>query len=165
VVSFSGNRFDVGLSPYVGYNVWKGLYLGGGGTYYYTGASENLNGMKVKYNFQTYGGGVFAQYRIWRGLFARVKLELLERRIPTGAIYFTPLPNSTPQNPQYTYKVEYMKKFTPALLIGAGYNLVQSKNIFVPIVISYNVLNSLVDKQYSLYPRGVVIQLGFINLF
>ncbi|MBL0310286.1 MAG: hypothetical protein IPP77_11620 [Bacteroidetes bacterium] len=84
--SIGQGRIDAGLSPYVGYNVWKGLCLGGGITYFYTGFSgiivtdafgNQVGSAKARYH--TYGGGVFAQYNIWRGFFARTRFEVLHR--------------------------------------------------------------------------------------
>jgi hypothetical protein len=160
-------RTDIGFSPSVAYRVWQpknakpksgnvGLFVGGGVTYSYTHINETAN---LKYNIQTYGAGPLIQYTIWRGLFARVKLELLGRKIPVS--YYT-IPTSTGG---VIYKVNYINKFTPACLIGAGYNLLQSKNIFIPLIVSYDILHSVVDKNYSVYPRGFTVQLGFITLF
>lgn len=164
-LAFSQNRIDAGLSLYVGYNVWKGLFVGGGVNYYYTGiknyAVADPTGRQVlaKFHTQNYGGGVFLQYNVWKGFFVRTKLELLGRQIPTSISF------NSPTNGSYNYKVNYINKFTPALLIGGGYNMLRSKNFFMPVAIYYNLLHSVVDKQYSIYPRGFVIQLGFINLF
>ena len=167
-LSISQFRTDIGFSPSLAYRVWQpknakpksgnvGLFIGGGVTYSYTHINETAN---LKYNIQTYGAGPLIQYNIWRGLFVRVKLELLGRKIP--ASYYT-IPNQTGGG--VTYKVNYINKFTPACLLGAGYNLLQSKNIFIPLIVSYDVLHSVVDKQYSIYPRGFTVQLGFITLF
>ncbi len=162
-LSISQFRIDIGFSPSVAYRVWQpknakqksgnvGLFVGGGVTYSYTRINETAN---LKYNIQTYGAGPLIQYTIWRGLFARVKLELLGRKIPVSP------------GPYYNgqYHVIYTNKFTPACLLGAGYNLLQSKNIFVPLIVSYDLLHSVVDKNYSIYPRGFTVQLGFITLF
>ncbi len=164
-LSISQYRLDIGFAPSVGYRVWQaknanprwgntGLFLGAGVTYYYTGLTTYTpvgNGT-TRISLQTYGGGPLLQYNIWRGLFVRTKLELLARRMPVGADLI-----------KNTYI--YRTKFTPAWLIGAGYNLLQSKNIFVPIIVSYDLLHSFVSKDYSIYPRGFTVQLGFITLF
>ena len=166
-LSISQQRIDIGFSPSVAYRVWQpekakaksgnvGLFIGGGVTYSYTQINE---GNGLKYNIQTYGAGPLIHYTIWRGLFARVKLELLGRKIP---ISYRPIANGSGG---ITYEINYIQKFTPACLVGAGYNLLQSKNIFIPLVVSYNVLHSVVDKQYSIYPRGFTVQLGFITVF
>ena len=167
-LSISQQRIDIGFSPSVAYRVWQpekakaksgnvGLFIGGGITYSYTQINE---GRGIKYNYQTYGAGPLIHYTIWRGLFARVKLELLGRRIPK-------YPISVVSNGSGGFKAEptYIHKFTPACLVGAGYNLLQSKNIFIPLVVSYNVLHSVVDKEFSVYPRGFTVQLGFIAVF
>jgi len=166
--SISQTRIDIGFSPSVAYRVWQpekaksksgnvGLFIGGGITYSYTQIND---GGGLKYNFQTYGGGPLIHYTIWRGLFVRVKLELLGRRIPTY-----PINRVSNGSGGIRYEPTYINKFTPACLLGAGYNLLQSKNIFIPLVVSYNLLHSVVDKQFSIYPRGFTVQLGFITLF
>ncbi len=155
--SISTGRIDAGFSPYVGYKVWKELFVGGGVTYQYSGYTNypvpNTSGKTISFGLHTYGGGVFVQYNIWRGFFARVKLELLGRKIPTDIDYVAP------------YKVTYINKFTPALPVGVGYNMLRSKNFFMPVSISYDLFHSVVDKRYSVYPRGIIIQLGFISIF
>lgn len=166
-LSISQFRIDAGFSPSVAYRVFQpknvnprwgntGLFIGGGITYSYTQINE---GRGFKYNFQTYGGGPLIQYNIWRGLFVRTKLELLGRRVPQG----NPSITMVNGNPVYTFK--YKQVFTPACLVGVGYNLLQSKNIFIPVIVSYNVLHSVVNRDYSIYPRGFTVQLGFISLF
>lgn len=179
--SIGNNQIDIGLSPYVGYRVWQpknvksgsmqGLCLGGGLTYYFTRFSNlefsDPSGAFRFYanaRFHTYGGGVFAQYNIWKGFFTRVKFEVLHRDLDD-------LNNAYLENvgipPNNSYRVAFprIQKTIPSLLVGVGYNLLQSRNFFFPITVSYNVLHSVVDRTYSLYPRGVVVQLGFINLF
>jgi hypothetical protein len=169
-LSIAPGRIDAGLSPYVGYNVWKGLCVGGGITYFYTG----FNGITItnavtgqalgtaKANFHTYGGGVFVQYNIWRGFFARTRFEVLHRDM--ADLNSQPIPKN-PNNYSDGFYFSRINKTIPALLVGVGYNLLRSKNFFMPVMISYDVLHSVVDKQYSLYPRGLVVQLGFVSLF
>ncbi len=179
--SIGSNQIDLGLSPYVGYQVWapknqksgsnKGLYLGGGVTYFYTRFS-NLEFSDpsgtfrffANARFHTYGGGVFVQYNIWKGFFARARFEVLHRDLDD---IFNAYLTTTGVPPNFSYKVEFprIQKTIPALLIGVGYNLLQSRNFFFPVMVSYNVLHTVVDRNYSLYPRGVVVQLGFVNLF
>jgi len=179
VFSLSQHRIDLGLSPYVGYQVFSpkhakddgvGLYAGGGITYFYTGFRNigftDQTG-KVYYanaKYHTYGGGVFLQYNIWRGFFVRTRFEVLHRVMDDfdgGNVSVSV--NS--QNNTYTVHIPKIQRTIPALLIGAGYNLLRSKNFFLPIVVSYNVLGSVTNKTYSIYPNGWVIQLGFINVF
>lgn len=178
ILSLGSNQINVGLSPYVGYRVWQpkkaksgsnnGLFLGGGITYYFTRYSlEYTDGFSVvvgKPKFHTYGAGVFAQYNIWKGFFARVKLEVLRLEIDDLNNY-NPVYSAPPN--VYLKRIEYpkIKETVPALLIGAGYNLLQSKNFFFPIMISYNVLHNATNSAYSPYRSGWVAQLGFINLF
>lgn len=167
----------LGLSPYVGYRVWKpanakpamgntGLFVGGGYTYLYNGYknlafTDGVNTYYANANWHTMGGGAFVQYNVWRGFFARVKFEILHRKLDDyrGA-YLSSSGSGRPQ-----VKLPVIEKTMPSMLIGAGYNLLQSKNFFFPIMISYNVLHSVTDPYYSIYPRGLVVQLGFINVF
>lgn len=102
------------------------------------------------------------QYNIWRGLFARVRFEVLHRDL--ADLNSQPVPKN-PNNLSEGFYFSRIQKTIPSLLIGVGYNLLQSKNFFMPIMVSYNVLHTVTDKTYSIYPRGVVVQLGFINLF
>lgn len=169
--SISSNYLALGLSPYFGYRVFQpknakpragnvGLFVGGGITYRYDRITDKstFGNSSIIYNVHTYGGGVLLQYNIFKGFFTRAKLELLGRKIPSTVDVYGSLSNPT-------FKVNYIHKFYPALLVGLGYNLLQSKNIFIPLVISYDVLHSAVGAQNSLYRTGFVFQLGFINIF
>jgi len=178
--SITSGRIDFGFSPYVGYKVWEpayakrtrgnvGLFLGGGITYFYTGFKNigfqdySGNTYYANAHWHTLGGGVFAQYNIWRGFFARAKFEVLHRRLDD--FYGNVDVQLNTQNGTYKVIIPRIEKTIPALLVGVGYNLLQSKNFFFPIMVSYNVLNNISDKNYSIYPRGLVVQLGFINIF
>ena len=169
-LGFASNEIDLGLSPYVGYNVWKGLCLGAGFTYLYTGYRNipftDASGQTYYANASanTYGGGVFAQYNVWHGFFARVKFEVLHRDMDdigsnNIAIQLNPSSNS------YRVIIPKIHVTIPDMLVGVGYNLLRSKNFFCPIIVSYNVLNSVTSHTYSVYPHSVVVQLGFVNVF
>jgi hypothetical protein len=164
------NEIDLGLSPYVGYKVWKELYLGGGVTYFYSGFRnipfQLSNGSTVyaNANWHTFGGGVFAQYNIWKGFFARTRFEVLHRVMDDfydGNVTVT----LNPQSNSYQVNIPKVQATIPACLIGVGYNLLRSKNFFFPILVSYNVLYSVTNQNYSIYPHGWVVQLGFVNIF
>ncbi len=181
--SFQRGLIDLGFSPYVGYKVWElkkakanasnlGLFVGAGITYRYTGFRniEFTDNTGSRYyanaNWHTYGGGVFVQYNIWKGLFARAKMEVLHRSLDdfyNGGVAVQIQPNNS-----YKVIIPKVEKTIPALLIGAGYNILQSRNFFFPIMISYNVLHPFTpadQRAYSLYRTGLVVQLGFINIF
>ena len=167
-ISFMQGGFNVGASPYVGYRLWKSLYAGGGVTYIYTGF-RNIGYAdavgSIHYanaSWHTFGGGVFLQYNIWKGIFVRTRFEVLHRVIDDvydASIYLNP------KNGVSTVFMPKIQKTIPDLLLGGGYNLLQSKSFFMPVMISYNVLSSVTDKLYAVYPRGWVIQLGFIDIF
>jgi len=170
---FATNEIDLGLSPYVGYNVWKNLYLGGGFTYLYSGYHnlpfQDVTGQTYYANAasNTYGGGVLVQYNIWRGFFARVKFEVLHSSLDD--IYSNNVSiQLNPANNSYQVIIPKVQVTIPDMLVGVGYNLLRSKNFFFPIVVSYNVLSSAIPPQtqkYSIYPHSVVVQLGFVNIF
>lgn len=181
--AFSPGRVDAGISPYVGYLVWSpdqtnsrrgnsdikpGLYAGGGITYFYTGfpnaeVVDNLGRTwPIKANFHTYGGGVFLQYNIWRGFFARAKFEVLHRNM--SDINTAPLPKN-PNNINDGFYFNRVQTTIPDLLVGVGYNLLQSKNFFFPLLVSYNLLDGVTNKTYAVYPNAWVIQLGYVTIF
>ena len=177
-LSFGQGRIDFGIAPYVGYQVFEqkkgaaeGLYVGGGITYFYTGFRNigfytPIRVIRQNVNWHTYGGGVFVQYNVWRGFFARVKMEVLHRSLDDFQNYdYDPITNSLGSIIDYKIIIPKVQKTIPALLLGVGYNLTRSKNFFLPLMVSYNVLHNVTDRNYSLYPRGVVVQLGFINIF
>ncbi|MDB5284488.1 MAG: hypothetical protein JWO06_3563 [Bacteroidota bacterium] len=169
--NISQDRIDAGVSPYVGYNVWKGLYAGGGVTYFYTGfkniAFTDYAGRTfyANANYHTYGGGVFLQYNVWKSFFVRSRFEVLHRHMDdllSGNVSV----QVNPQTNSYQVVIPKVDKTIPALLLGVGYNLLASKNFFFPIMISYNVLYGVTDKVYTIYPNhGWVLQLGFVNVF
>ena len=168
--NISQGRIDVGLSPYVGYNVWKGLCVGGGVTYFYTGfrniAFTDYSGRTfyANANWHTYGGGVFGQYNVWKSFFVRARFEVLHRHmddIENGNVTI----QINPQTNTYQVVIPKIDKTIPALLLGVGYNLLKSKNFFFPIMVSYNVLHTITDQTYSIYPHGFVVQLGFVTIF
>ena len=167
-LSFIQGGFNVGASPYVGYRLWKNLYAGGGVTYIYTGfrniGYQDVSGL-VHYtnaSWHTFGGGVFLQYNIWKGLFVRSRFEVLHRVMDD---VYNPQVDANAQTGSYSVYLPKIEKTIPDLLLGAGYNLLQNKSFFLPVMFSYNVLYPATDKLYAVYPRGWVIQFGFIDVF
>ena len=167
-LSFIQGGFNVGASPYIGYRLWKNLYAGGGVTYIYTGfrniGYQDVSGL-VHYtnaSWHTFGGGVFLQYNIWKGLFVRSRFEVLHRIMDD---VYNPQVDANAQTGSYNVYLPKIEKTIPDLLLGAGYNLLQSKSFFLPVMFSYNVLYPATDKLYAVYPRGWVIQFGFIDVF
>src|SRR5579863_6146117 len=68
MLSVGQGAVNIGISPYIGYRVWKNLYVGGGLTYFFTdfrnigytdvtGATHYANA-----SWQTFGAGVYLQY-------------------------------------------------------------------------------------------------------
>jgi hypothetical protein len=168
VVSFIQGGYNLGVSPYVGYRIWNNLYGGGGVTYIYTGfrnigyadATGSLHYVNASWN--TVGGGAFLQYNIWKGFFVRTKFEVMHRWVDD--VYNASVVEN-PQTGNYSVFLPKIQKTIPDVLLGAGYNLLQSKSFFMPVMFSYNVLYSVTDKLYSVYPQGWVVQLGFVDIF
>ena len=167
-VSFMQSGFNIGVSPYLGYRIWKNLYAGAGVNYLYTGyrkigyadAAGSVHYTNASGN--TYGGGVFFQYNIWRGFFVRDRFEILHRTMDD--VYNATITVNAQNNSSNVY-LPRIQKTIPDMLIGAGYNLFQSKSIFVPVMFSYNALYSVTDKLYSIYPHGWVVTAGFVDVF
>ncbi len=168
--SIGSDEIDLGLSPLVGYEVYKNLFVGGSITYLYTGYRnvplENpLTGgvFYANLNWHTFGGGPMVQYNIWKGFFARAHLEVLHRIMddPTGQVNIT----TNFVNNTYSVQIPKVEATIPDLLLGVGYNLLRSKNFFFPIMVSYNVLYAATNQTYAVYPHGWVIQLGFVDIF
>lgn len=67
--SYSGTYFNASLSPFVGYRILERWAIGPGFTYEYTGT----NG----YHLSTYGGKIFTQLSVYKGLLAHLEHEVL----------------------------------------------------------------------------------------
>jgi len=168
IFSFIQGGYNVGASPYVGYRLWKNLYGGGGLTYMYTGyrnigyqdASGSIHYTNAHWN--TLGGGVFLQYNIWKGFFICDRFEVMHRWMDD--VYDASL-TLNPQTNTYNLSMPQIQRTYPDMLLGAGYNLLQGKGFFMPVMFSYNVLYSVTDKLYAVYPHGFVIQLAFVEVF
>ncbi len=160
--------FNAGISPYVGHQLWKNLYGGGGVTYVYT-SFNNLaledaigNTHLTNAHWNTYGAGVFLQYNIWKGFFIRDRFEVLHRDI--ADVYNASLAYNSQTN-SYSIEIPKIQRNIPDMLIGVGYNLLENKHFFMPIAISYNVLSSATNKYYAVYPNAWVMQFGFVEVF
>jgi hypothetical protein len=168
LLSFIPGGVDVGVSPYLGHRLWKNLYGGAGLTYMYTGfknigyqdATGSTHYTNASWN--TFGGGAYLQYNIWKGFFVRDKFELMHRWMDD--VYDASV-SLNPQTNAYSVSIPKIQKNMPDMLLSAGYNLMQGKSFFMPVMFSYNVLYSITDKVYSVYPRGWVVQLGFVEVF
>ena len=167
LVSFIPGGYDLGVQPYLGHRIWKNLYGGAGLTYMYTGFKnigyQDVTGLTHYTNasWNTFGGGAYLQYNIWKGFFVRDKFELMHRWMDD--VYDASV-NLNPQTNAYNVSIPKIEKTIPDMLLGAGYNLMQGKIFFMPVMFSYNVLYQVTNKTYSAYPRGWVIQLGFIEV-
>jgi hypothetical protein len=159
---------NVGFSPYLGHKIAKNLYAGGGLTYIYTGFKnipyQDASGATHLSNadWHTFGGGAYIQYKVWKGLFVRGRVEVLHRWIDD---VYDPKTVINLQNNTYSIVLPKIQRTVPAALVGVGYNLLEGKNFFFPVMLSYNLLHNVTNTVYSVYPSGFVLQLGYITVF
>jgi hypothetical protein len=92
----------------------------------------------------------------------RDKFEILHRTMDD--VYDATL-NVNPVNNATMINFPKIQKTIPDMMLGAGYNLLQTKSIFIPVMFSYNALYSVTDKLYSIYPHGWDVQVGIIDIF
>jgi hypothetical protein len=150
-VFFSSNYYQFGLMPSLGYNIWKNIYVGGSINYnlQYTPHIDGT-GATPAASIQVYGGGPFIHYKIWKGFFTRLRVEMLAVRYPN-----------------YDYAnnaVDYNTRGIPYLWVGAGYNLTPNRSFFIPIAVYINPLfpaYSGEQKSVSPYPSIVYFQVAF----
>ena len=147
---FSSNYYQFGLQPSIGYKTYKNIYLGGSINYnlQYVPHIDGGNGPHA--SVQVYGGGPFIHYKIWKGFFTRLRVEMLAVRYPSYSFY--------------SNMVNYNTRGIPYLWIGGGYNLTASRNFFIPIAIYINPLfpaYSGEQKAISPYPSIVYFQVAF----
>ena len=148
---FSSQYYQFGLMPSVGYNVWKNLYVGGS-LYFNILYEPHWDGTSATPSITQigYGGGPFIHYRIWKGFFTRLRVEMLAVKYP----------NINP----YSYDITYNTKGIPYIWLGAGYNLTASKNFFIPIAVYFNPLFPAYDgraKEVSPYSSWFYVQIAF----
>ena len=161
-------QLTVGVAPTVGHKLWKGLYAGAGMIYTYSVVKNlpitELNGQVYFASAyrQTYGGGVYLHYNIWKGLYVRVRFDVLHRYIEDLA-NATVVANITTGKTEV--KIPVIKMNIPDMPIGIGYNILIKKKLFLPIKLSYNILYPFLNKQYTVYPDGWIIKLGIFNIF
>ncbi len=147
---FSSNYYQFGLMPSIGYNVWKNLYVGGS-LYASVMYEPHWDGTSATPSItqQSYGGGPFIHYRIWKGFFTRLRTEMLAVRYP---------------NIDYVGNVTYATRGIPYIWFGGGYNLTASKNFFIPIAVYVNPLFPTYDgtaRSVSPYSSWVYFQVAF----
>lgn len=150
---FASNYYQFGLMPSLGYKTWKNLYLGGSLNYnlQYVPHVDGPGTNSPHASIQVYGGGPFAHYKIWKGFFARVRVEMLAVRYPTSYAL-----NGN--------DLVYNTRGIPYIWVGAGYNLTASKNFFIPVAVYLNPLYATYSggqKQVSPYQSFVYFQVAF----
>ena len=148
---FSSNYYQFGLMPSIGYNVWKNLYVGGSINYNltYEPHIDPSTTASPSASLQVYGGGPFVHYRIWKGFFTRLRVEMLAVRYP---------------NIDYANNVTYATRGIPYIWFGGGYNLTASRNFFIPIAVYVNPLFPTYDgtaRTVSPYSSWVYFQIAF----
>ncbi|MBS1596234.1 MAG: hypothetical protein JST90_18120 [Bacteroidetes bacterium] len=151
---FANNYYQFGLMPSLGYKTWKNLYVGGSLNYnlQYVPHVDGPGTNSPHASVQVYGGGPFVHYKIWKGFFTRLRVEMLAVRYPTSYAYGS------------TNELVYNTRGIPYLWIGGGYNLTASKNFFIPVAVYINPLYPAYSggqKSISPYPSIVYFQVAF----
>jgi|688.fasta_scaffold680384_1 hypothetical protein len=154
---FVGQGFlQFGFMPSVAYRVWdKGLYVGG--SLHYNILAQLNYQITNTYSrdivrSQTLGGGVVLHYDIWKGIYARLRPEVLGVREAVSYQLTGPA----------SIKINYKDQVFPHLWIGAGYNFTRSRNIFLPVGVFFDPLYYVRNRSpFAPYQSPFYVQLAF----
>ncbi len=134
-----GSLTYINVSPILGYRVTPKFSTGFGVTYSYF--SDNRD-PSFKFETNTYGGRLFAQYEVFENAIAYSEYELLNMEVPN--LLFTDL----------------VRKNISSLFVGGGYAQPMGRNSAFMIMVLFNVLES----DYVIYENPVIrmgVNLGF----
>jgi hypothetical protein len=129
-----GTYTYIELSPIVGYEITPRLLGGIGLKYQYLEYNDDYS----SYSSNTYGGGPFARFTVFNGLFLHADYEILSLEVPN--LYYT----------------GYYRETIYSLFLGAGYRQMLGSRSSMDFLIKYNVTEST----YSPY-QNPMIQIGF----
>lgn len=136
-LSFGSLTF-VNVSPTVGVRMTEKLGVGLGPTYTYYSDKRST----YKYETESYGGRLFAQYRILESVLLYSEYELLNTEVPN--LLYTALE----------------RRNISSLFVGGGYIQQVGRNSGVSITLLYNVI----EGDYPIY-ENPLIRTGFIMGF
>ena len=133
-LGISGNTFNFGLSPMVGYKFTNNFSAGVRIPLDYTYAKlSSSNGTTAVYNNLDYGAGAFTRYKIFRGIFAHAEYNYLWIKEPVASGNTLLL---DPENPNRLLK---QSRNLDEFNVGLGYS--SGGRVGTEISILYNVLD------------------------
>jgi hypothetical protein len=127
-----GSYTYIGAFPMVGYHITEKLSSGIGGTYIYLDDKPN------HYSTSLYGGKVFSEYNVYKGIAPHIEYEILSEEIIDP------------------YSYERKRIAVNSLLIGASYTQEIGNNAGLYIMLLYNVIEDI----YSPYVNPI-LRIGF----
>jgi len=129
---YYGSYFSIGASPILGYRLTKNFAVGPGILYQY----YSIGG----YKFHDYGGKIFAQYLIYKGIMAHAEHEIRNTQYDSGSIS---------SNDRYTFRTS---------LMGGGYRQMASNRFGFDLYLLFPIVTSA-DNAVNSSPvfRGGVI--------
>ncbi|PSR53039.1 hypothetical protein AHMF7605_05605 [Adhaeribacter arboris] len=131
--SYSGSYFNISLSPFVGYRILSRWAVGPGVTYEYVGS----NG----YHLSTYGGKLFTQVDLFKGILFHAEHELLS---------VADLELNTSQ------QIVETRRNISSTLAGGGYRQMNG-NFGMDLYVLFNLNNGVYQ-----YRSNPVVRVGFI---
>jgi len=127
-----GSYTYIGAFPILGYRITPKFSAGIGGTYIY------LQDKSSNFSTSLYGGKVFAEYDVYRGIAPHVEYEILNREI-------------------FDYSLAKRRRINVnSLLVGVSYTQQIGDNAGIYIMLLYNLLEDV----YSPY-ENPVLRIGF----
>ena len=129
-----GTQTFVEIAPIVGYRLTNRLYGGLGLKYQYYKYNDNY----YTYSSNVYGGGPFAQFIVYEGLFLHAEYEILNLEVPD------------------LYYQHYTRQNIESIFLGGGYRQMIGNRSSMDILLLYNIN----DNAYSPYSNPI-LRIGF----
>jgi hypothetical protein len=136
-MGFSTYGSNILVSPQIGYRITPQFEAGSRLTYNYSSYKNGNDKLRLSY----YGGGFYASYIIYRGIFAHAENEILSYQ----PVYL-----------DYNGLVKGDRRVVHSIFIGGGYRQYFSATGFGSIMLLYN-LNETLDSPYD----NPMIRIGF----
>jgi hypothetical protein len=130
-----GTQTFIEIAPIIGYRLTERLYGGLGLKYQYYKYNDNY----FTYSSNIYGGGPFAQFIVFEGLFLHAEYEILNLEVPD------------------LYYQKYTRENVSSVFLGGGYRQMMGSRSALDFLVLYNVNYST----KSPYSDPWVIRIGF----
>jgi hypothetical protein len=129
-----GTQTFVEIAPIIGYRLTERLYTGLGLKYQYYKYNDNY----YDYSSNVYGGGPFAQFVVFEGLFLHAEYEILNMEVPDF------------------YYQHYTRQNIESFFLGGGYRQMIGNRSSMDILLLYNI-NDNANSPYA----NPVLRIGF----